>query len=160
MSDMPQSTSRHLDTELGLHDVQALSSADAVAAFFTRLGYSTDSRTPQIPANLGITAEGTARPIKKIQGYLNHPDVDRRQAIAAIRFLNQPMLKVQVDTLRKAYKDFQGKRNVKVILSAVEELREQFGEQQTTANSPGSRSVGSLRREDLNLICFDFVSGG
>jgi hypothetical protein len=70
------------------------------------------------------------------------------------------MLKVQVDTLWKAYKDFQGKRNVKVILSAVEELREQFGEQQTTANSPGSRSVGSLSREDLNLICFDFVSGG
>ena len=33
-----------------------------------------------------------------LQGYLNHPDVDRRQAIGALRFLNQPMLKVQVDT--------------------------------------------------------------
>lgn len=67
MSEASQAIPRNLDIELGLHDVQALSSADAVAAFFARLGYSTDTRTPQTPANLGITAEGTARPIKKIE---------------------------------------------------------------------------------------------
>ncbi len=67
MSEASQSILRNLDIELGLHDVQALSSADAVAAFFARLGYSTDTRTLQTPANLGITAEGTARPIKKIE---------------------------------------------------------------------------------------------
>jgi hypothetical protein len=94
-----------------------------------------------------------------LQGYLNHPDVDRRQAIAAIRFLNQPMLKVQVDALRKAYKDFQGKRDVKVLLAAAEGLREQFGEQQPATYNTGSPD-GSLRREDLKLICFDFISGG
>jgi hypothetical protein len=38
-----------------------------VAAFFARLGYSTDTRISQTPANLGITAEGTARSIKKIE---------------------------------------------------------------------------------------------
>ena len=67
MSDEKPSHTRSLDTELGLPDVQTLSSADAVAAFFARLGYSTDTRTPQTPANLGITAEGTARPTKKIE---------------------------------------------------------------------------------------------
>ena len=64
---MTQSTPQNLDIELGLHDVQDISSADAVAAFFVRLGYSTGTRTPQTPANLGITAEGTARPIKKVE---------------------------------------------------------------------------------------------
>jgi Helicase conserved C-terminal domain len=110
------------------------------------------------------TAPRSVDPIQQtvataLQGYLNHPDVDRRQAIAAIRFLNQPMLKVQVDTLRKAYKDFQGKRNVQTLLVAVEELRERFGEQQPTTYSIGALD-GPLRREDLKLICFDFVSGG
>ena len=56
-----------LDVEIGPHDVQALSDANAVAAFFARLGYHTDARTPQTPGNLGIVAEGTARPIRKIE---------------------------------------------------------------------------------------------
>ena len=95
-----------------------------------------------------------------IQGYLNHPDVDRREAIEAIRFLNQPMLKVQVDTLRKACKDFQGKRDVQAILAAVKGLRERFGERQVTAHPAGSTPASPLSREDLKLICFDFISGG
>ena len=55
-----------LDREVSAREVQGLSGADAVAAFFARLGYGTDNRTIQTPGNLGITAEGTARPIKKI----------------------------------------------------------------------------------------------
>jgi hypothetical protein len=95
-----------------------------------------------------------------LQSYLNHPDVERRQAIAAIRLLSQPMLKVQVDALRKAYKDLQGKRDVKALLAAVAELREQFGEQQTATPKARSTPVSPLGREDLKLICFDFLSGG
>jgi hypothetical protein len=95
-----------------------------------------------------------------LQSYLNHPDVNRRQAIEAIRFLNQPMLKVQVDALRQFYKDFQGKSEVKALLIAVEELHKQFGEQQVNTHTAGLASVGSLRREELKLICFDFISGG
>ena len=44
MSEVIQSTPRSLDIELGLHDVQVISSADAVAAFFAQLGYNTDAR--------------------------------------------------------------------------------------------------------------------
>ena len=36
-----------LDIDLTRQDVQALSSADAIAAFFARLGYNTDARTAQ-----------------------------------------------------------------------------------------------------------------
>jgi hypothetical protein len=55
------------DIQLGHADIQALSSADAVAAFFERLGYNTNVRASQTPANLGITADSTLRPIKKIE---------------------------------------------------------------------------------------------
>ncbi|MBI4526913.1 MAG: N-6 DNA methylase [Deltaproteobacteria bacterium] len=56
-----------LDIEISRHDIQALSGSDAIAAFFARLGYNTDARTPQTAGNLGITADGTVRPIKKIE---------------------------------------------------------------------------------------------
>jgi len=64
---MNHGTSHVLDIELSPHDIQALSNADAISAFFTQLGYNTAARTLQTPGNLGITAEGTARPIKKIE---------------------------------------------------------------------------------------------
>ena len=56
-----------LDIELAASDVQALNAADAIAAFFARLGYHTDARTLQTPANLGMTADSTVRPIKRIE---------------------------------------------------------------------------------------------
>lgn len=55
-----------LDCDISFSDVQQLANADAVVAFFARLGYNTDVRTEQPPENLGITANGTRRPIKKI----------------------------------------------------------------------------------------------
>jgi hypothetical protein len=43
-----------------------------------------------------------------IQGYLDHPNVDRARGVEAIRFLNRPMLKVQVGEFRRAYREFRG----------------------------------------------------
>ena len=64
MSD--QIPSHVLDISLTYHDIQALNSAAAIAPFFARLGYNTNARTPQTPGNLGITAESTVSPIKRI----------------------------------------------------------------------------------------------
>src|SRR3990172_10029566 len=55
------------DVDLTPADVQTLANADAVAGFFARLGYDTNARTVQTPGNLGITAEGTLRPIRRIE---------------------------------------------------------------------------------------------
>jgi hypothetical protein len=84
-----------------------------------------------------------------LQSYLNPPDVDRRQTIEAIRFLNQPMLKVQVDALRKGYKAFQSKREIKVLLTVINELHGQFGEQGSAVRKEDPSSSASLTREDL-----------
>jgi len=63
-----ESKSPHtVDIDIGPRDIQALDRSNALAAFFARLGYNTDVRTEQTAGNLGITAEGTAHPIKRIE---------------------------------------------------------------------------------------------
>lgn len=93
-----------------------------------------------------------------IQSYLNHPDIDRRQAIEAIKLLSQPMLAVQVRRLRQAYRDFQKGRQIEVVLAGVGELEKEFGGEARDGESPG-RASPQLSRDDLRLICFDFLSG-
>jgi hypothetical protein len=61
-----------LDLELGLADVQSLNNANAIAGLFARLGYNVNERTEQAPGNLGITAEGTVRPIRRVELIANH----------------------------------------------------------------------------------------
>ena len=61
-----------LDIELTPQNVLAVSSADAIAGLFARLGYSTDARTAQSAGNLGITAENTLRPIKRTELIASH----------------------------------------------------------------------------------------
>jgi hypothetical protein len=93
-----------------------------------------------------------------LQSYLNHPDANRREAIEIIRFLNQPMLTVQVRRLRQIHREFQGNSDVKLLLTALEELRKTTGGEQVIRESAGKSK--QLRREDLRLICFDVLSSG
>lgn len=93
-----------------------------------------------------------------IQGYLNHPEVDRKEAIDLIRFLNQPMLTVQIKSLRAALKDFKAVGQVRQLMDAVRKLRAMLAE--PDAPTYGQPDRLQLKREDLKLICFDFLSGG
>jgi hypothetical protein len=58
---------RRLARDVRREDVQSLSNADQVAAFFSVLGYQTDARVPQTAANLGITAESLGRQITRLE---------------------------------------------------------------------------------------------
>lgn len=93
-----------------------------------------------------------------IQGYLNHPDLDRKEAIELIRFLNQPMLSVQIKQLRAALKNFKTVGQVMQLIEEVRTLRNMVAEPETGRYSGAERAP--LRREDLRLICFDFLAGG
>jgi Helicase conserved C-terminal domain len=93
-----------------------------------------------------------------LQSYLNHPEVNRREAIEVIRFLNQPMLAVQVRRLRQIHREFQSNSDVKFLLTALEEMRKAVGGEQLIREPTGkSRQLG---REDLRLICFDMLTSG
>lgn len=65
MGDAPPNN--FFDIDLTIKDIQSLNNAQALLAFFTRLGYQTGANTLQTPANLGITADSIIRPIKKIE---------------------------------------------------------------------------------------------
>jgi hypothetical protein len=96
-----------------------------------------------------------------IQGYLNNPDMDRQRGIEAIRFLNRPMLTVQVRELRRAYGEFQNGKDIQKLLGALDQPRERFGE--GVGNGVASNSAtpsAALSRDDLRLVCFDFICGG
>ncbi len=56
-----------LDLDLAARDISALSSAEALVALLARMGYDTNARIVQTPGNLGIGAEGTLGPIKRIE---------------------------------------------------------------------------------------------
>ncbi|MFQ5852617.1 MAG: hypothetical protein ACE5JU_18825, partial [Candidatus Binatia bacterium] len=76
----------------------------------------------------------------------------------AIKFLNQPMLAVQVRRLRQVYREFQVKGDVKALLDVVDELRKSFGVEQGAGETRRTPTTVSLGREDLRLICFDFLT--
>jgi hypothetical protein len=56
-----------LDIPLVYPDVQALNGPEALAAFFARLGYDTNARTEQSPANLGISADSILRHVRRVE---------------------------------------------------------------------------------------------
>jgi hypothetical protein len=93
-----------------------------------------------------------------LQSYLNHPDVDRKQAIENIRFLNQPMLRTQVQKLRQAYRQFQSASDIKGLLQSMKVLQDAAGTEPAKAEpTPRTKRV---TREDLRLICFDVLTAG
>ncbi len=60
------------DRELTEKDILGVSSAEAVVGFLASLGYRTDARTVQTPANLGITSETLAKQIRRIELVADH----------------------------------------------------------------------------------------
>jgi hypothetical protein len=93
-----------------------------------------------------------------LQSYLNHPDVDRKQAIEMIRLLNQPMLRVQVQQLRKDFREFQRTGDVKILIKNIEELRQVTQGEALAKETPGRTQ--KVTREALRLICFDLLTAG
>jgi superfamily II DNA or RNA helicase/HKD family nuclease len=91
-----------------------------------------------------------------LQGYLSHPDVDRQRTIELIYFLNRPLMKVQLKELRAYHKNFQRDGDIQALISSVEQLRNKYGKGATPL-SQQKPNPGRLKREDLRLICFDFV---
>jgi hypothetical protein len=93
-----------------------------------------------------------------IQSYLNHPNIDRKRGIASISFLNRPMRNVQVAELRRLYKSYQQTSEVSDLIAGIETIQSAFGEEPGISSENGPVIVPALRREDLQLICFDVLT--
>ncbi len=95
-----------------------------------------------------------------LRSYINSPAINRKEIIAAIQRLNEPQPGVYVKTLRKAYEAFTSNAQVDELLAAVKSIGAGTnvpgnGGAASSADSPGDKTP--IKREDLKLICFDYV---
>jgi hypothetical protein len=88
-----------------------------------------------------------------LRGYLSSPMIKRQDVKDAMQRLSQPMTHTSVKSLRKTYEEFQTRKEIQVLLKEIQELQGQSSAPDMTAE--GGRVL--LKREDLHLICFDFV---
>ena len=89
-----------------------------------------------------------------LQDQMNRPDLERQKVIEAMKYLGVPMTNVQVRELREAHKKYQNSENVQDLLNAVLEMRETYGQ---NGKKRPSREIEPITREDLRLVCFDYV---
>lgn len=102
---MPSAPPLPLDVEISAADVAGLASADALAGLFTRLGYDSSTRTVQTPANLGITAEGTVRQIRRIEQVASC-DGDLHVFLFEVESLTQALTRALVRRLKDLAGDY------------------------------------------------------
>jgi hypothetical protein len=126
-----------LDIDLRRQDIQGLHSADAVAAFFGRLGYNTDARTMQTAGNLGITADSTAsRPIKKIELI-----ADQEGLLQVYLFELQSITVAHTRALARVYRNRAG-NYLLVLTTDYERLDFVFLERELPKATGGEPSLG------------------
>lgn len=91
-----------------------------------------------------------------LRGYINSPAVSRKEVIAAIQWLNEPQPGVYIKTLRKAYEAFSTNGQIDELLTVVKSIGTgAVAPEDSKAGSPVSKNP--VRREDLKLVCFDYV---
>ncbi|MGI8551456.1 MAG: helicase-related protein [Dehalococcoidia bacterium] len=94
-----------------------------------------------------------------LRAYVNSPVVNRKDVIATLKALASPQPGVYVKALRKAYEDFLPSQDVSTLLTAVHGIVSANGQTRVTQGRDAPNHVGRcpIKREDLRLICFDYV---
>lgn len=93
--------------------------------------------------------------ITLLRGYLNSPTVKRNEVRDAMKRLRQPMTHTAVRDLRRAYEQFQREQRI----DAVVEFARSADVVGPDPDTPPGDAQLPLSREDLHLVCFDFVWG-
>jgi hypothetical protein len=57
-----------------------------------------------------------------LQGYLNHPEMNRRDLVDLIEFLSQPMPRIYGKKLRELYKNFSEDKNIAKLAEEVKKI--------------------------------------
>ena len=91
--------------------------------------------------------------ITLLRGYVNSPSVKRHVVRDAMRRLRSPMSHAAIKDLRRVYDNFQRDHNIEPVISHVHSM--DAVEPETKPPDPGTNAP--LLREDLHLVCFDYV---
>jgi hypothetical protein len=90
-----------------------------------------------------------------LQEYLHHPELDRKELVSLMGFLSQPLPRIYGKRLREQYKAFSDTKDINRLVEEVRKLRDESGKEETKFSQRTSRP---LKKEDLHLICFDYLS--
>jgi superfamily II DNA or RNA helicase len=96
-----------------------------------------------------------------LRGYINSPAFNRKDILTALHWLTTPQPTVYLKDLRKAYDTYRANPDPQQLLASIQSLLARVS-QVATNESPAS-NIHSLarpalvRREDLHLVCFDYV---
>jgi len=91
---------------------------------------------------------------EEIKNAIRRRSVDREKAKTCISFLGQPMGRALHAKLKTSHEGWKARQDDGALVEDVVTLSEQFGKQRAET-APLKR----LSREDLELICFEYVSG-
>jgi superfamily II DNA or RNA helicase len=91
---------------------------------------------------------------EEIKDAIRRRTVDREKAKACLNFLGQPMGRALHVKLKGAQESWKESGDDGTLVEEVARLAEQFGKQ--ASGEPAAKRLG---REDLELICFEYVSG-
>jgi superfamily II DNA or RNA helicase len=91
---------------------------------------------------------------EEIKNAIRRATVNRDAAKAAIKYLAQPMPRFAVTRLRKAHTAWSDSKDDATLLDAVTSLATDYAKD----NAGSDSGQVDLRREDLDLICFEYVS--
>jgi superfamily II DNA or RNA helicase len=91
-----------------------------------------------------------------LRGYINHPSFNRKEIITAMQQVVQPQPGVYIKTLRKAYELFLTTHAIDDLMATIKSIGDATT---TTKNTPDNENTGKspVKREDLKLICFDYI---
>ena len=91
--------------------------------------------------------------ITLLRGYLNSPAVKRSEVREAMRLLGQPMTHTAVGELRRAHERFQQGQEIGSVIESIQGLAGPHVDEPPD----GQKASLSPTREDLHLVCFDYV---
>ncbi len=95
-----------------------------------------------------------------LRGYINSPEVSRREIIEAVQKLVEPQPGVYVRALRKAYEAFTTNGSVGDLLAAARSIGNTMpdGEAGSKPEDGGApQMLDAVKREHLRLVCFDYI---
>jgi hypothetical protein len=90
---------------------------------------------------------------EELKNAIRRGSADRERAKAALRFLAQPAGPFVIKKMKAAFQAWSENRQDQALLADVSSLESDFGK-----GPPGDTPASVLRREDLKLVCFEYVS--
>ena len=90
---------------------------------------------------------------------MNAPGVERKHVMHVLGMLARPMQRAPVKELKKSLAQYQKDGDTAAFITACEEIGTRYAEQPAPNGADdGSERRKPLARDDLHLVCFDFLS--